>query len=197
MGRMQSLFCRTPPCGSSRPMDQSGAPAGLQARRSGGVHNFPVARPDTALRRVMGLLLPGEQATTEQRSPVCSTGDQRHLPGELCCRTAGCERGLVPMQVATRPRETKNHSAASTVRDRCIETGIGLSACAGSEVALGESRLRGSQASLNSNCRKTGESTFHLERRCTLHAGPSSTLSNSTNGWRAWQWRSYGEDDEY
>jgi hypothetical protein len=29
-------------------MDQSGASAGLQARRSGGVHNFPVARPDTA-----------------------------------------------------------------------------------------------------------------------------------------------------
>ena len=35
-----------------------------------------------------------------------------------------------------------------------------LSACAGSEVALGESRLRSSQASLNSDCQKTGESNF-------------------------------------
>jgi hypothetical protein len=35
-----------------------------------------------------------------------------------------------------------------------------LNACAGSEVALGESRLHGSQASLNSDCQKTGESNF-------------------------------------
>jgi len=46
---MQSLFCRTPPYGGSRPMGQSDAPAGLQASRSGGVQNFPVVQPDAAL----------------------------------------------------------------------------------------------------------------------------------------------------
>jgi hypothetical protein len=57
--------------------------------------------------------------------------------------------------------EGRIRSAAIT--ERKIDagtTGIALNACADSEVALGESRLRGSQASLNSNCQKTGESIF-------------------------------------
>jgi hypothetical protein len=40
------------------------------------------------------------------------------------------------------------------------EPAFDLNACAGSEVALVESRLRGSRASLNSDCQKTGESNF-------------------------------------
>jgi hypothetical protein len=40
------------------------------------------------------------------------------------------------------------------------EMAFDLNACAGSEVALGESRLHGSQTSLNSDCQKTGESNF-------------------------------------
>src|SRR5271156_3310429 len=56
-----------------------------------------------------------------------------------------------------------------------------------------ESRLRGSRASLNSNCQKTGES-IHLQRRHILHATSSSTLSNSTNGLPDWQRRSLSED---
>jgi hypothetical protein len=47
------------------------------------------------------------------------------------------------------------------------EMAYDLNACAGSEVALGESRLRGSQASLNSDCQKTGESNFSSST--TLH----------------------------
>ncbi len=171
-------------------MGQSGASAGLQARRSGGVQNCPVARPDTALRRVMGLLLRGagrQKSEALLSAPLGPAPSARRamLPNrgvrERPCADAGCHAAP----------GGKEPFCCEYSEYRCIKTGIGLNACAGSEVALGESRLRGSQASLNSNCRKTGESTFHLERRCRLHAGSSSTLSNSTNGWRAWQWRSY------
>jgi hypothetical protein len=88
--------------------------------------------------------------------------------------------------------QSRIRSAANTERKLMPEkTGIALNACADSEVALGESRLQGSQASLNSNCQKTGESNFfHLRQRGTLHATSSSTLSNSTNGWLGWQRRS-------
>jgi hypothetical protein len=144
--------------------------------------NCPVARPDSALRRVMGLLLRESRRQIEPGSPVCSTWDQCHPSGERGCRTAGCERGSTPAQVATGLQEAQDPSAANTVRADAKASG--LSACANSEVALGESRLRGSEASLNSNCQKTGESTFHLQRRGTLHATSSSMLSNSTNGWR-------------
>ena len=178
-------------------MGQSGASAGLQAHRSGGVHNCPRGPAGYGPSARDGSSAPGEQADERAKLSCLLHWGSAPSAGERCCRTAGCERGLVPMQVATRLREAKNRSAASTVRSVPEKRGIGLSACAGSEVALGESRLRGSRASLNSNCQKTGESTFHLERRCTLHAESSSTLSNSTNGWRAWQRRSYGEDDRY
>jgi hypothetical protein len=55
----------------------------------------------------------------------------------------------------------------------------------------GESRLRGSRASLNSNCQKTGESN-HLQRSGILHATSSSTLSNSTNESVTWQAAKFG-----
>jgi hypothetical protein len=71
------------------------------------------------------------------------------------------------------------------------ELAFDLSACAGSEVALGESRLQWqssfSQLRLSENRRKQ---FFHLQQRGTLRATSSSTLSNSTNGWLAWQRRS-------
>jgi hypothetical protein len=165
----------------------------LVCRRTppGGSKDSPVARPSTAFRRVMGLLVRGERKAKERGSPVCSTRDQVHLSDERCCRTAGCERGFLPWQVATRLRKARDRSAADTKRiDAWKNWAFDLSACAGSEVALGESRLRSSQASLNSDCQKTGESNFHLQRRCTLHAMSSSTLSNSTNGWLTWQRRS-------
>ena len=72
------------------------ASAGLQAHPLVVFKRCPVARPSTALRRVMGLLLREERKTKERGSPVCSTGDQVHLSDERSCRTAGCERGLVP-----------------------------------------------------------------------------------------------------
>ena len=45
---------------------------------------------------------PGEWKTKERGSPVCSTRDQFHLSDKRGCRTAGCERGPMPWQVATR-----------------------------------------------------------------------------------------------
>ena len=62
----------------------------------------------------MGLLL-RESGRRERSSPVWSTGDQGHLSGERSCRTAGCERGLVPRQVATRLQKATDRSAANTV----------------------------------------------------------------------------------
>jgi hypothetical protein len=62
------------------------------------------------------------------------------------------------------------------VRIDAGELAFDLSACAGSEVALGESRLHGSQASLNSDCQKTGESNFsfpttrHIARNVVVNA---------------------------
>jgi hypothetical protein len=136
-------------------MGQSGASAGLQAHRSGGVQNCPVARPDMALRRVMGLLLRESGRQIEQSSPVCSTGDQRHPSGERGCRTAGCERGSVRTQVAMRLREARDPSAANTGR---TDTETGLSACAYSEIALGERtttrQSNFSQLKLSENRRK-------------------------------------------
>lgn len=97
-------------------MGQSRASAGLPAHGSGGVQNCPVARPDTFLRRVMSLRLRGEQQTESKTLLSAPLSDQRHQLGERSCRTAGCERGFMPAQVATRLQEARDHSTANTVR---------------------------------------------------------------------------------
>src|SRR5258707_2618837 len=115
---MQSRFCRRPPCGGSQPIGQRSRL--LVCRRTvWWCQNSPVARPSTAFRRVMGLLVRGERKAKERSSPVCSTSDQIHLSDERGCRTAGCERGFMPWQVATRLQKARDRSAADTVRDRC------------------------------------------------------------------------------
>jgi hypothetical protein len=116
---------------------------------------------------------PKQWKAKEQSSPVCSTRDQRHLAGNQDCRTSGCERGHMPTQVATRPPKAKNRSAANTVRivpEEPESTSVRVQAA---RLHSGSSRLLGSQASLNSNCQKTGESTFIsndaarcVQRRC-------------------------------
>jgi hypothetical protein len=72
-----------------------------------------------------------------------------------------------------------------------------LNACAGSEVALGESRLRGSKLLSTQIVRKQAKAIFHFQQRGTLHATSSSMLSNTTNGWLTWQRRRLSEDDRY
>jgi hypothetical protein len=114
---------------------------------------------------------PEEQQSKEQSSPVYSTRDQFHLSDERGCRTAGVrERLYADAGCHSGSRRQESVCCEYKEERRLRERGTGLSACAASEVALGESRLRGSQASLNSNCQKTGESTFHLRQHCTLHA---------------------------
>ncbi len=103
---MQSLFCRTPPCGDSRPMDQIAASAGLQPSRSGVSRNGPCGSAGSIPARD-GPSAPRAQRTRERGSPVCSTRDQCHLSDARSCRTAGCERGPLPMQVATRLSERR------------------------------------------------------------------------------------------
>ena len=122
----------------------------------------PVARPRyTALRCVMGLLLQAERKRKERSSPVRSTRDQVHLSDEPGCRTAGCERGFYAKAVATRLQKARNRSAADTVRDRCRtnwhSTSVRVQAA---RLRLGSRDCNGSQASLNSDCLKTGESNF-------------------------------------
>src|SRR5882757_6389296 len=78
----------------------------------------PVARPYD-LRD--GSSAPGERKTRERGSPVCSTRDQVHLSDERGCRTAGCERGFMPWQFATRLQKARDRSAAGTVR---IDAGV-------------------------------------------------------------------------
>ena len=107
----------------------------------------------------MDPLLQGVKAK-EQSPPVCSTRDQRHLAGNQDCRTAGCERGHMPTQVATRLLEAKNRSAANTVRVVPEEPESILSAVQAARLRSGSSRLRGGQASLNSNCQKNRRKHF-------------------------------------
>jgi hypothetical protein len=119
----------------------------------------PVARPNAALRRVMSLLL-RESGRRESKAL---------LSGPLGIR-AICPGAKLPNRgVRESPNDTADcHAAPEGNRSFCCEysrvdacgNGIGLSACAGSEVALGESRLRGSQASLNSNCQKNRRKHF-------------------------------------
>src|ERR1700731_1417283 len=103
----------------------------------------------------------------------------------------------MPRRGGTRVQEARDRSAANTVRIDAGGTAFDLNACAGSEVALGESRLRWQSSFSQLRLSETGESNFHLQQRRTLHATSSSTLSNSTNGWLTWQQRSLSEDARY
>jgi hypothetical protein len=81
---------------------------------------------------------PGGQKTREQGSPVCSTGDQRHLVRRVKLPNRGVRERL--------DADAGCHAAPGGTRpfcceyseSRCRKTGIGLSACANSEVALGK-----------------------------------------------------------
>jgi hypothetical protein len=66
--------------------------------------------------------------------------------------------------------------------DRCKKKGIVLIACADSEVALRESRLRGSQASLNSNCQKNRRKQISF--RTTRHVACTVVL----NAFQQYEW---------
>ena len=111
------------------------------------------ARPaGDVLRRVVGLPLPGRSRRKRQRSPVCSIGEQCHLPaneagprGERDARAgAGCLAGAHETQGIGLPRVR-----LSTSREKAAHYST---AFAGSDDARQESRLCCSRASLNLDC---------------------------------------------
>jgi hypothetical protein len=169
---------------------QPGAPAGLQTAPVWVCPKIPRGPAVFGPSARDGLSVPGEQKTEKKRSsPVCSTGDQRHPSGELGCRTAGCERGPMPMQVATRPFEAGDRSAANTER-------VDAKKLASISVRVQTVRLR----SGSRDCRAVKLLSTQIVRKQAkaisfrttppLHATSPSTLPNSTNGWRDWQRRS-------
>ncbi len=134
--------------------------AGLQAHRSGDVQNCPVVRLDSALRRVIGRLSRRAEDEKEQSSPVCSTQGIRAIcPASEARRTAGCERDLVPTQVATRLQEGTRFCAANTVRlDAGKTASVSMRVQA---VRCARSRDCGAVRLLSTQIvRKTGESNF-------------------------------------
>jgi hypothetical protein len=150
----------------------------------------PVARPYTAVRRDGSLLLRERGRRKSEALPSAPLGTRSMCPTSEAAEPRGAREALCGGRLPAAP-EGKGSLCCEYSENRCRkELAFDLNACADSEVALGESRLRGSQASLNSDCQKTGESNFHLQQRGTLHATSSSMLSNSTNGWLTWQRRS-------
>jgi hypothetical protein len=156
-------------------MGQSGASAGLQAHRSGGVQKLPRGPAEYSASARDGSSAPGERKTKEQDSPACSTGDQYHPSDERGCRTAGCERGLMPAQVATRLQEARDHSAANTVgpvrrnwhRPHCVCRQRG---CARGVATAGQSSF--SQLKLSENRRKhfSSPTTRHIACNVVVNA---------------------------
>jgi len=76
------------------------------------------------LRRVMGLLLRERRRRKSEALPTAPLGIRSILSDERGCRTAGCERGFMPWQVATRLRKARDRSAADTVRIDARKNGI-------------------------------------------------------------------------
>ena len=100
---------------------------------------YPVARPFTALRRVMGLLLQERGWRKSEALPSAPRGIRSICPTSEAAEPRGAREALVPWQVATLLLKARSRSAADTVRDRCRKkVASDLNACAGSEVALKE-----------------------------------------------------------
>ena len=66
-----------------------------------------------------GSSAPRELKTKERGSPDCSTGIRSILSDERGCRTAGCERGFMPWQVANAAPEGKGSFCCGYSEDRC------------------------------------------------------------------------------
>ena len=174
-------------------MGQPGASAGLQTRRPGVPKNAPwPGRIGSSVRD--GSFAPRGWQTKERGSPVCSTWGSAPSVRQAKAAEPRGAREADAVQVATQLRETgdlllrlqggrsRRNTASASVRVQAERLRSGRSDCRA--VKLLSTQI----------VRKTGESNFHLERRFTLRVVPSSTLSNSTNGWLGWQRRSLSED---
>jgi hypothetical protein len=135
--------------------------------------NSPVVRPHTALRCAMGLLLRESGRRKEQGSPVCSTRDQVHLSDERRLPNRGVRERLYAMAGCHAAPEGKKSFCCGYSENRCRKKlAYDLIACAGSEVALGESRLQWqssfSQLRLSENRRKQFSSSTARHVACNV-----------------------------
>jgi hypothetical protein len=169
--------------------------AGLQAYRSGVGQKFPGSgRMRVSARRRSAA--PKDADKRAKGSPVCFPREQCRQTGARSCRTIGCER-CAPLQVATRTRkDAGDRSAADAVKAETGGTGIDLNCVCRRRLCAVESRLRAAEHLSTQIVSSTGERTHRRWPR-TLHAKPSSTLSNSTKGCHGWQWRSLSEYLKY
>jgi hypothetical protein len=136
---------------------------------------LPRGSADLALRRVMGPSAPGEQKTERARLSCLLHWGPAPSAGERCCRTAGCERDPMPMQVATRLRRARDRSAANTVRPmrrnlhrtQCVCRQRG---CARGVATAGQSSF--SQLKLSENRRKqySSRTTRHIACNVVVNA---------------------------
>ena len=159
---MQSRFCRTPPCGGSRPIDQSDVPAGLQAHRLVAFKRSPrgaaavygpsvrdgssaPGRAETKRAKLSRLLHEGPGPSV-RRARLPNRGVRERL---LC--QGGCHAAP----------EGKESFCCGYSEDRCRRNWHSTSVLVqAARLRLGSRDCNGSQASLNSDCLKTGESNF-------------------------------------
>jgi hypothetical protein len=175
---MQSRFCRTPPCGGSRPIDQSDVPAGLQAHRLVAFKRSPrgaaavygpsvrdgssaPGRAETKRAKLSRLLHEGPGPSV-RRARLPNRGVRERL---LC--QGGCHAA---------PEGKESFCCGYSEGSMPDELAFDLSACAGSEVALGESRLQWqssfSQLRLSENRRKhfSSSTTRHVACNVVVNA---------------------------
>ncbi len=156
LGRMLSHFCRVHLVVVCGRWARVSASAGLQARRSG-VEDCPVVRPNLALRRVMGRLLPVEGRQKSEALLSAPRGIRATCPASVRLPNRGVRERLCASQVATRFRERKESICCGYGEERCRKTGKDFIACADSDSARGSRdcvQSRFSQLKLLENRRK-------------------------------------------
>ena len=103
-----------------------------------------------------------ERKRKSEALPSAPPGIRSIRPTSEAAEPRGAREALCHGRLPAAP-EGKKSLCCGYSEDRCRrKVAFDNTACAGSEVALGKSRLRGSQASLNSDCQKTGESNLSL-----------------------------------
>jgi hypothetical protein len=176
-------------------MGQSGTSAGLQAHRSGSSKNRPHGPAGSRLRRVVGH--PDSQRTRQEKqgSPVCSVADQltyrrARLPDhgvrERPIAIAGCHATPRTQGIALL-RIQRESMPGKLARSHCV--------CEQRWVRVGSHDCKAVKLLSTQIVCSTGESNSCPTRMQVARS--SSTLSNSTNGCRAWQQRRGSEERPY
>jgi hypothetical protein len=137
-----------------------------------------------------GSSAPGEQKTKERGSPDCSSGDQVHLVRRARLPNRGVRERLYAVAGCHAAPEGKRSLCCGYSEDRCRNKWHSTSTrVQAARLRLGSRDCVAVELLSTQIVRKQAKAIFHLQQRGTLHATSSSTLSNSTNGWLAWQRR--------